>query len=154
MQTFSNRTGAGKRDHQWGVILAGGDGKRLLPLTRKIAGDDRPKQFCAVIGEATLLQQTRRRVSRAVDPGQTLLVMNKVHERFYRDQIADVPLSRLLLQPQNRGTAAAILYSLMRVQELDPKGLVAFFPSDHHFMDDGAFVDQIGLAFMLAESNP
>ena len=154
MQTFLNRTGAGKRDHQWGVILAGGDGKRLLPLTRKIAGDDRPKQFCAVIGEATLLQQTRRRVSRAVDPGQTLLVMNKVHERFYRDQIADVPLSRLLLQPQNRGTAAAILYSLMRVQELDPKGLVAFFPSDHHFMDDGAFVDQIGLAFMLAESNP
>jgi mannose-1-phosphate guanylyltransferase len=80
--------------------------------------------------------------------------MNRVHERFYRDQVADVPLSRLLVQPQNRGTAVAILYSLMRVRELDSKGLVAFFPSDHHFINEEAFVDQIGLAFSLAESNP
>jgi mannose-1-phosphate guanylyltransferase len=80
--------------------------------------------------------------------------MNRVHECFYRDEVADVHPSRLLVQPQNRGTAAAILYSLMRVHELDSKGLVAFFPSDHHFMNDEAFVDQIGLAFTVAESNP
>ena len=43
------------RDHRWGVILAGGDGKRLLPLTRRISGDDRPKQFCSVMGKDTLL---------------------------------------------------------------------------------------------------
>ena len=42
----------------------------------------------------------------------------------------------------------------MRVQELDPKGLVAFFPSDHHFMNDEVFVEQIALAFSLAESHP
>ena len=50
-------------DHRWGVILAGGDGKRLLPLTRRIAGDDRPKQFCSVFGNETLLDQTRKRVA-------------------------------------------------------------------------------------------
>ncbi len=45
-----------------GVILAGGDGTRLLPLTRKIRGDDRPKQFCPVVGRETLLEQTQRRI--------------------------------------------------------------------------------------------
>lgn len=44
--------------HRWGVILAGGDGRRLLPLTRKIAGDDMPKQFCTIVGDGTLLEQT------------------------------------------------------------------------------------------------
>jgi mannose-1-phosphate guanylyltransferase len=43
------------------IILAGGDGVRLRPLTRRLAGDDRPKQFCALLGGETLLEQTRRR---------------------------------------------------------------------------------------------
>jgi mannose-1-phosphate guanylyltransferase len=49
------------RSQEWGVILAGGDGTRLKSLTRRIAGDERPKQFCPVLGKATLLEQTQRR---------------------------------------------------------------------------------------------
>ena len=59
-----------RSSHRWGVILAGGDGKRLLPLTRSITGDDRPKQFCALTGRETLLDQTRRRVSRMIPEHQ------------------------------------------------------------------------------------
>ena len=51
--------------HRWGVILAGGEGKRLLSLTRRIAGDERPKQFCAIVGRETLLDQTRAQSSPA-----------------------------------------------------------------------------------------
>jgi hypothetical protein len=57
---------------RWGVILAGGDGTRLLPLplTRQIVGDDRPKQFCPMVGGETLLEQTARRVAHAISPYQ------------------------------------------------------------------------------------
>jgi mannose-1-phosphate guanylyltransferase len=52
---LGSATGRGNR---WGVILAGGDGVRLRPLTKLICGDDRPKQFCPLFGGRTLLEQT------------------------------------------------------------------------------------------------
>ena len=73
-------------EHRWGVILAGGDGKRLLSLTRRIAGDDRPKQFCTIMGHDTLLGQTRSRTWKSVAPERTCVVVTKSHERFYADR--------------------------------------------------------------------
>ncbi len=132
---------------RWGVILAGGEGKRLLPLTRKITGDDRPKQFCALTGGETLLEQTRRRVSQVVADRHALLILTKVHERFYKDQLRGVPTHNLLVQPFNRGTAPAITYSLTHLNSIDREALVAFFPSDHHFESDGAFAVAVNEAF-------
>jgi len=73
-----------------GVVLAGGDCKRLLPLTRLISGDDRPKQFCALTGGETLLDQTRWRASGIVADEQTLSLLTQTHERFYADQLEGV----------------------------------------------------------------
>jgi mannose-1-phosphate guanylyltransferase len=140
--------------HRWGVILAGGDGTRLLPLTRQIVGDDRPKQFCPVIGGETLLQQTRTRVSGMIRPQQTLLVLTEVHEAFYLNQVDDVASSCLLVQPCNRGTAPAILFSLMHVIQLDRNALIAFFPSDHYFSEDSVLSAHIDSAFREAQSYP
>src|ERR1700690_2436381 len=87
---------------RWAVILAGGDGTRLRPLTRILAGDERPKQFCAVIGSDTLLQQTRRRIAYTVPDDQTLLVLTKSHEPFFHSQLSGLS-SSLIVQPENRG---------------------------------------------------
>ena len=68
-----------EQHHQWAVILAGGDGTRLKSLTRRIAGDERPKQFCPVLGGATLLQETQQRTARAFKVERTLYVVNRLH---------------------------------------------------------------------------
>jgi hypothetical protein len=52
----------------WAVILAGGDGTRLRPLTQHLTGDARPKQFCRLFGGQTLLDQTRRRADLIIRP--------------------------------------------------------------------------------------
>jgi mannose-1-phosphate guanylyltransferase len=130
-------------DNRWAVILAGGDGTRLLPLTRRLAGDERPKQFCALLGRETLLDDTRRRVALAVDESRMLFVLTKAHERFYGPLLAGVPRHQLVEQPTNAGTAAAVLYSLLRLRREDPSGSVAFFPSDHYVSDDAAFMAHV-----------
>src|SRR5581483_2766403 len=131
---------------RWAVILAGGDGRRLLPLTRRLAGDDRPKQFCKLLGTGTLLEQTLKRVSRVADPNHIFSVVTNGHETYF----AGLPGARLI-QPCNRGTAPAILYSLLRLHKQNPQATVGFFPSDHHFADDEAFAVCAREAFEFAE---
>lgn len=140
-------SGESKNSHRWAVILAGGEGTRLRSLTRVIVGDERPKQFCPILGNETLLDQTRDRVALAVPPQQTLLVLTRTHEQFYRSHLRDVSPELLLAQPKNQGTAPAILYSLMRLSKLDPFSTVAFFPSDHYFSDDAGFMSYVESAF-------
>ncbi len=140
--------------NRWGVILAGGDGTRLLPLTRSISGDDRPKQFCAVIDNETLLRQTERRIASLIPPQQTVLMLTKTHEAFYAGQVEGLSSAQLVIQPGNRGTAPAILYSLLRLREMDADAVVAFFPSDHHFSNDEAFDCHLNSAYTTAASNP
>ncbi len=140
-----------RRAERWAVILAGGDGTRLRSLTRLIAGDERPKQFCPVIGDQTLLDQTRSRVALAVRPDQTMFVVTQNHARFYKPLLSDVQPQQLVAQPKNVGTASAILYGLLRLSQVAPSSSVAFFPSDHYFSDDDRFMSHVESAFEAAQ---
>jgi mannose-1-phosphate guanylyltransferase len=138
----------------WAVILAGGDGTRLQAMTRLITGDNRPKQFAPVIGRKTLLDQTRRRVALSIEPGQTLVVVTRKHRRFYKQLAHEISPNLLLEQPNNKGTAPAILYALLRVATKSPKAVVALFPSDHFFADDEEFMAHIDVAVDAVRVQP
>ena len=139
---------------RWAIILAGGEGSRLRALTRRIAGDERPKQFCPVLGGQTLLDRTRARVARIVQPERTCLVLTRPHEPFYASLLADAARESLVVQPCGRGTAPAILYGLLRVAEVAPLATVALFPSDHYVSDDAAFMAHVDASFAAAEARP
>jgi mannose-1-phosphate guanylyltransferase len=140
--------------HAWAVVLAGGDGTRLRSLTRSMTGEDRPKQFCRFYGGRTLLAQTRSRLAPAISPDRTLYTVVKAHQRFYADELADVTPSRVVVQPSNKGTTAAIIYSLQRITSLAGDPIVGFFPTDHHYSREMRFAASVRLAAKAVMSRP
>ena len=142
------------RSDHWGVILAGGDGTRLRSLVRALVGDERLKQFCPVMGGETLLEQTRRRIALSVPPDQTLVVVTRAHERYYRPALTGLPPSLAVVQPDSRGTAPAFLYALLRLAAVAPAASVAIFPSDHYVSDDEAFMAHVDGAFAAVRRCP
>ena len=154
MNHLTLRSVVRNRESEWAVILAGGDGTRLKSLTRTIAGDERPKQFCSVLGKVTLLEETRARAALELARERTLYVVNRIHEPYYGPILGNEPASNLVVQPSNRGTAPAILYSLLRIAAVDPHAVMAFLPSDHYISDNEKFMAHIRVALDTARRRP
>lgn len=136
------------------VILAGGDGSRLKSLTKMITGDERPKQFCPILKDRTLLDVTRDRVALSIARSNTYYSLTQKHEKYFSRPLWNASQEQMIVQPENKGTAPAILYSLMRLAAKSADATVAFFPSDHYFSDDEAFMGNVESAFSAAELNP
>jgi mannose-1-phosphate guanylyltransferase len=151
---FLDQTKTYRPTERAAIILAGGEGSRLRSLTRRIAGKEIPKQFCPIFGAETLLEQTLRRVALKIDPNLTSIVLNRSHERFYAPILAGMTPRGLVVQPQNRGTAPAILYPLLRLAEIAPQAAVAIFPSDHFIDDEPAFMRHVEMGFAAVAMRP
>src|SRR5580698_2415479 len=140
--------------HLWAVLLAGGDGVRLRDLTVRIVGDDRPKQFCPIVGTESLLRQTRARLDPLFSGDRQVFVVSCAHERYYREEFADAKDSLVIAQPLNRGTAVAIIVALVQVMQADPDAIVGFFPCDHYYSNDESFRSIVRSAAAGAEQFP
>jgi len=134
--------------HRWGIVLAGGDGVRLRELTQNVWGDYRPKQFCPLLGNRTLLEETRHRAERSVSSEQILYAVTRAHECYYLPSLADRPSQRIV-QPSNKGTAPAILSALMHIAATDPNAIVVILPCDHYYSPESAFTAALELAFEI-----
>jgi len=143
-------TGWREPNHEWAVILAGGDGTRLREFSHKVSGDRRPKQFCEFFGGKTLLAHTRDRLQPLFLDENIFFVLNHAHRAYYVSELADVPSRQKLVQPLGRGTAPAIALAVLTIMGRDPDCTIAFFPSDHHYRENSIFQATIDRALQLA----
>jgi mannose-1-phosphate guanylyltransferase len=128
------------------VILSGGAGTRLWPLSSQT----RPKQFLALTGERTMLQETALRVSDAEVFAPPLVIGSAGHAALLAEQLAEIGHSPagLILEPSARSTAPAIGLAALAV---DPDALLLVMPSDHVVGDAAAFRDAVDAARPFAE---
>lgn len=131
------------------IILAGGSGTRLWPLSRNLL----PKQLLVLGGETTLLQQTVARVLEAFDPSRIWIVTNEEHVFEVRKQAAVLNPAletQVIAEPFGRNTLPAIMLGLDRVVREEEAALAAVFPSDHLIRDAEAWVGDLHRASRLA----
>jgi mannose-1-phosphate guanylyltransferase len=127
----------------WAIVLAGGAGARLRQLTLMLSGDDRPKQYARVVGRRSLLRQTLDRLALAISAERTVAVVTQTHARYIAEEFGIAPTPRQIVQPTDRGTAAAILLAAQWVSWRDPDGVLVVFPSDHLILGELMFMTHV-----------
>ena len=131
------------------VILCGGSGTRLWPLSRSAY----PKQFLRLNGKASLLQQTMQRLNNLAGVRPSMLVCNESSRFIAAEQLREIGIenAQILLEPMRRNTAPAIAVAALQAlqQEEDPVLLV--LPSDHVIKDHAALLAAVGAARQAAE---
>ena len=130
----------------YAVIMAGGSGTRLWPLSRR----GTPKQLLALTGETSLLQQTVARLDPLLRPHDIFVITSQAHVRATQDQLPQLPPENVLGEPLARSTAvAAALATALARRESDEVGIV--LPADHFVADDAAFVEALRESARAAE---
>jgi hypothetical protein len=145
---------AGVIGQLWAIVLAGGEGIRLRPLTRHLHGENRPKQYATVLGERSLLRQTLDRIALLIPPERTVVVTMAGHLRWVGAEL-DVTARGpwVLAQPEDRGTAAGVLFPAHWIRARDDEAIVAVFPSDHLIRPEAAFMQHVEAAASFAEAS-
>lgn len=132
------------------VILAGGSGTRLWPLSRR----SRPKQLLRLFNNSSLLQLARRRLASLFPPERIYVVTSAVYLDQVAEELPDLPRANLIGEPIGRDTANAIGLAAHTLALRDPDGTMAVFTADHLISPEADFVTAIAGGLAAAEQYP
>lgn len=134
-------------DHAFGIIMAGGGGTRLWPLSRQ----RRPKHMLPLLNEHTLFQATVTRLQGLFPPERLLVVTTAEQRAALHEQAPFIPAANFLPEPAPRGTAAVVALAAVALRaRAGEQALMGVFPADHHIGNPQRFHRVARAAFALA----
>jgi mannose-1-phosphate guanylyltransferase/mannose-6-phosphate isomerase len=132
------------------ILLAGGSGTRLWPVSRELY----PKQLVKFIGENSLVQNTIKRLPPSLDVANVRIVCGEEHVHEIERHIKEIgvsPENKIIAEPCGRNTAPAILLAMRLVLEHEHDAVLCVFPADHVIRDERVFHERLDAAVKLAE---
>ncbi len=134
----------------YAVIMAGGTGTRLWPMSRT----SKPKQFHKLVSEKTLIQETFERVKKAIPQENIFISTNTKYEEEIRKQLPEVKVENFIIEPAKRNTAPALAYVTAEILKNDKNAIIATLASDHVVQNVDVFSNTLKIAFKTAEQYP
>lgn len=135
-----------KLDHLYVVILCGGGGTRLWPLSRNSA----PKQFIDLVGSESLFTKTLRRAQKLVSNDHILVMTNKNYLKDVESSARELPKENIISEPEKKNTALAMGVIAGIIHKRDEDAVIINFASDHLIANDKLFVESMLAAAKVA----
>ena len=136
-------------EHTYAVIMAGGGGTRLWPVSRR----EKPKQLLSLLGKETLFQSTVARLEKLFPPERILIVTVAELAREMQEQVPSIAAENYLIEPAPRGTASVVALAAAVLEKRDPQAVMAIQTSDHYIRNHDLFHFLIRTAFDVAQKN-
>ena len=134
----------------YAVIMAGGVGSRFWPMSTQ----ENPKQFHDMLGTGdSLIQKTFSRLERLIPSENILISTNKRYKDLVLDQLENTTKKQLLLEPCMRNTSPCILYAALKINAINPDGVMIIAPSDHWIENEPQFIENIETSFEFCQEN-
>jgi len=130
----------------YAVIMAGGSGTRLWPLSRR----DYPKQALKLVGEKTMFQYAVERIRSIFPPERILVVTLARHASILMEQVPELPAQNFILEPEGRGTAPAIGLAAIHLANHDPEACMVTLTADHSITKTQHFCEVLSAAEKVA----
>lgn len=134
-------------DHYYAVIMAGGGGTRLWPLSRQAL----PKQMLKLAGDRTLFQMAVDRLQGLFSPERILVVTVAEQAIQLQAQVPEIPVENYLIEPMPRGTASVVGLAAVVLQKRDPQATMAVLTADHFITNVAYFQNLLQAAYDLAQ---